>query len=93
MDTGLNSLVVSARFHQLPTEPEQLSHEFGQTALTLIIDLFFVFIFFAVMWYYSQRLTGLYLAALRVVVRFYYSPYCATSWMKNSSMVRQIPLF
>lgn len=30
MDTGLNALVALARFHQLPAEPEQLSHEFGQ---------------------------------------------------------------
>jgi len=30
MDTGLNSLVAIARFHQLPAESEQLSHEFGQ---------------------------------------------------------------
>lgn len=29
MDTGLNSLVAIARFHQLPAEPEQLAHEFG----------------------------------------------------------------
>ncbi len=30
MNTGLNSLVAIARFHQLPAEPEQLAHEFGQ---------------------------------------------------------------
>ena len=30
MDTGLNTLVALARFHQLPAEPEQLSHEYGQ---------------------------------------------------------------
>jgi subfamily B ATP-binding cassette protein HlyB/CyaB len=30
MDTGLNSLVAIARFHQLPAEPEQLAHEYGQ---------------------------------------------------------------
>jgi len=30
MDTGLNSLVAIARFHQLPAEPEQLAHELGQ---------------------------------------------------------------
>lgn len=29
MDTGLLSLVTIARFHQLPADPEQLSHEFG----------------------------------------------------------------
>ncbi|MPY23278.1 type I secretion system permease/ATPase [Shewanella sp. YLB-07] len=29
MDSGLHSLVAIARFHQLPAEPEQLSHEFG----------------------------------------------------------------
>lgn len=29
MDPGLHSLVAIARFHQLPAEPEQLSHEFG----------------------------------------------------------------
>jgi len=29
MDTGLNSLVAIAHFHQLPAEYEQLSHEFG----------------------------------------------------------------
>jgi ATP-binding cassette, subfamily B, bacterial HlyB/CyaB len=28
MDSGLHSLVAIARFHQLPAEPEQLSHEF-----------------------------------------------------------------
>ncbi|GIU29440.1 peptidase C39 [Shewanella colwelliana] len=28
-DSGLHSLVAIARFHQLPAEPEQLSHEFG----------------------------------------------------------------
>jgi len=28
-DTGLNSLVAIARFHQLPTDSDQLSHEFG----------------------------------------------------------------
>ncbi|MDO6613031.1 type I secretion system permease/ATPase [Shewanella sp. 1_MG-2023] len=30
MDSGLHSLVAIARFHQLPAEPEQISHEFGQ---------------------------------------------------------------
>ncbi|MFT7224172.1 MAG: subfamily B ATP-binding cassette protein HlyB/CyaB [Cellvibrionaceae bacterium] len=30
MDTGLQGLVVLARFHQLPADPEQLAHEFGQ---------------------------------------------------------------
>ncbi len=30
MDTGLHSLVALARFHQLPAEPDQLAHEFGQ---------------------------------------------------------------
>lgn len=30
MDTGLSSLVALARFHQLPAEPDQLAHEFGQ---------------------------------------------------------------
>ncbi|WP_435273855.1 type I secretion system permease/ATPase [Psychrobium sp. nBUS_13] len=30
MDTGLNCLVAIARFHQLPAEPEQLSHEFAK---------------------------------------------------------------
>ena len=29
MDTGLNTLVAIARFHQLPAEPEQLAHEFS----------------------------------------------------------------
>ncbi|MCU7937465.1 MAG: type I secretion system permease/ATPase [Candidatus Thiodiazotropha sp. (ex Dulcina madagascariensis)] len=29
MDTGLNSLIAIARFHQLPAEPEQLAHQFG----------------------------------------------------------------
>lgn len=29
MDTGLNTLVAIARFHQLPAEPEQLAHQFG----------------------------------------------------------------
>jgi subfamily B ATP-binding cassette protein HlyB/CyaB len=29
MDTGLNTLVAIARFHQLPAEPDQLAHEFG----------------------------------------------------------------
>ena len=29
MDTGLNTLVAIARFHQLPAEPEQLAHEFA----------------------------------------------------------------
>lgn len=29
MDTGLQSLVAIARFHQLPAESEQLSHQFG----------------------------------------------------------------
>jgi ATP-binding cassette, subfamily B, bacterial HlyB/CyaB len=29
MDSGLHSLVAIARFHQLPAEAEQLSHEFG----------------------------------------------------------------
>ncbi|MBL4625893.1 MAG: type I secretion system permease/ATPase, partial [Flavobacteriales bacterium] len=29
MDTGLHSLVAIARFHQLPAEPEQLTHQFG----------------------------------------------------------------
>ena len=28
-DTGLNCLVAIARFHRLPAEPEQLSHQFG----------------------------------------------------------------
>lgn len=30
MDTGLHSLVALARFYQLPAEPDQLAHEFGQ---------------------------------------------------------------
>lgn len=29
MDTGLNCLVAIARFHRLPAEPDQLSHQFG----------------------------------------------------------------
>jgi len=29
MDTGLQSLVAIARFHQLPAEADQLQHEFG----------------------------------------------------------------
>ncbi|WP_274377663.1 type I secretion system permease/ATPase [Methylophaga frappieri] len=29
MDTGLNTLVAIARFHQLPAEPEQLAHQYG----------------------------------------------------------------
>jgi subfamily B ATP-binding cassette protein HlyB/CyaB len=29
MDTGLCCLVAIARFHQLPTEPGQLAHQFG----------------------------------------------------------------
>ena len=29
MDTGLNSLVAIARFHQLPAEADQLAHEYG----------------------------------------------------------------
>ena len=30
MDTGLHALVILARFHQLPAEPEQIAHQFGQ---------------------------------------------------------------
>ncbi|GLS24923.1 type I secretion system permease/ATPase [Marinibactrum halimedae] len=30
MDTGLHSLVAIARFHQLPAEPEQLTHQFAK---------------------------------------------------------------
>lgn len=30
MDTGLNTLVAIARFHQLPAEPDQLAHQFSQ---------------------------------------------------------------
>jgi subfamily B ATP-binding cassette protein HlyB/CyaB len=30
MDTGLQSLVAIARFHQLPAEPEQLAHQFAE---------------------------------------------------------------
>ncbi|MET0067320.1 MAG: type I secretion system permease/ATPase [Candidatus Thiodiazotropha sp.] len=30
MDTALQTLVALARFHQLPAEPEQLAHQFGQ---------------------------------------------------------------
>jgi len=33
MDTGLNTLVAIARFHQLPAEPEQLAHEYGQPGI------------------------------------------------------------
>lgn len=29
MDTGLNCLIAIARFHRLPAEPDQLSHQFG----------------------------------------------------------------
>ena len=29
MDTGLNSLIAIAHFHQLPAEPEQVAHQFG----------------------------------------------------------------
>ncbi|MFN3581222.1 MAG: ABC transporter transmembrane domain-containing protein, partial [Pseudomonas sp.] len=31
MDTGLQSLVAIARFHQLPAEPEQLAHQFCES--------------------------------------------------------------
>ncbi len=34
------------------------------TALTLVIDLLFVFVFLAVMWYYSPALTGIVLASI-----------------------------
>jgi subfamily B ATP-binding cassette protein HlyB/CyaB len=34
------------------------------TALTLVIDLFFVFVFVAVMWYYSPTLTWIVLATV-----------------------------
>ena len=34
------------------------------TALTLVIDLFFVFVFLAVMWYYSPTLTWIVLATI-----------------------------
>jgi subfamily B ATP-binding cassette protein HlyB/CyaB len=34
MDTGLQSLVAIARFHQLPAESEQLSHQFGNAGQT-----------------------------------------------------------
>ncbi|MEW8050964.1 MAG: type I secretion system permease/ATPase [Candidatus Thiodiazotropha sp.] len=30
MDTGLNTLIAIARFHQLPAEPEQIAHQFGK---------------------------------------------------------------
>ncbi|MET0089424.1 MAG: cysteine peptidase family C39 domain-containing protein [Candidatus Thiodiazotropha sp.] len=30
MDTALHALIALARFHQLPAEPEQLAHQFGQ---------------------------------------------------------------
>jgi hemolysin D len=30
MDMGLHSLVAITRFHQLPAEPEQLQHQYGQ---------------------------------------------------------------
>ncbi|WP_053981910.1 type I secretion system permease/ATPase [Marinagarivorans algicola] len=35
MDTGLRALVAVARFYQLPAEPEQLQHEFGEQGCTL----------------------------------------------------------
>ncbi|MGD8914568.1 MAG: cysteine peptidase family C39 domain-containing protein, partial [Candidatus Thiodiazotropha sp.] len=33
MDTGLNTLIAIARFHQLPAEPEQIAHQFGKPGL------------------------------------------------------------
>ncbi len=46
------------------------------TALTLVIDLFFVFVFLAVMWYYSPTLTGVVLAAIPfyVLLSLYITP-------------------
>lgn len=38
------------------------------TALTLVIDLFFVFVFLAVMWYYSPSLTWIVLASIPLYV-------------------------
>ncbi len=38
------------------------------TALTLVIDLFFVFVFLAVMWYYSPTLTWIVLATIPAYV-------------------------
>ncbi len=35
MDTGLRALVAVARFYQLPAEPEQLQHEFGEQGCAL----------------------------------------------------------
>lgn len=31
MDTGIHSLVAIARFHQLPAEPDQIAHQFGES--------------------------------------------------------------
>ncbi len=46
------------------------------TALTLVIDLFFVFVFLAVMWYYSPTLTWIVLATipLYVVLSLFITP-------------------
>lgn len=46
------------------------------TALTLVIDLFFVFVFLAVMWYYSPTLTWIVLATipLYVVLSIFITP-------------------
>jgi subfamily B ATP-binding cassette protein HlyB/CyaB len=46
------------------------------TALTLVIDLFFVFVFIAVMWFYSPTLTGIVLATIPayVLLSLYITP-------------------
>ena len=53
-----------ARVHELDT----IRNFITGTALTLVIDLFFVFVFLAVMWFYSPTLTYIVLATIPAYV-------------------------
>jgi ATP-binding cassette, subfamily B, bacterial HlyB/CyaB len=49
-------------------ELENIRNFLTSSALTLVIDLFFAFVFVAVMWFYSPLLTGVVLAAFPVYI-------------------------
>lgn len=59
------------------------------TALTLIIDLGFVFVFLGVMWYYSPQLSWIVLASVPFTCFYHCSSLrsCGIAWMRSSSTV------
>lgn len=73
-------------------ELETIRNFITGSALTLIIDLFFTFVFFAVMYYYSPTLFW-----AQYLFTFFYRPlsplYYVNGWMKSFSAVLKTKLF